>query len=314
MMRRKEVLVLHVRIGNREFRAPESRWEALVSEGAIPPQALVFSLTLTGGLWKRADSLELYAFFRNVGEEERREEDLPQAGHVPFSDLMSVAFPSRGFSMTETLLTANLLVALLLVFLWGAEAYTHRLFGDLTAATTLGRGLAWDFYRLWQDQRIPVGFVATIFIHADIRHLMANMATLAPAAAFVEYLYGRRRAALFYLATGVAGAILSYAFKGRGPMSVGASGAIYGLIGVLVGYVVRHYQRLPRWHRWRARRIWVPLLALGTLPSIFNADWRAHVGGFLSGLVLGLVLSAGRRSRAFLLPEEAGRSRESRRA
>ncbi len=294
--------MLHVRVGDREFRAPESRWEALVSEGEIPAHALVFSFSLTGGLWKRADRLELYSFFRDVGEQERREEGLPQAREVPFAELLTVAFPSRGFSITEGLLVLNLLVALGLVLVWGAERYTEHLFGDLSTVTTRGAGLAWTFYDLWRDQRMPVGFLATIFIHANIQHLMANMATLAPAAAFVEYLYGRR-VGVFYVVAGIAGAIVSYAFKGRGPMSVGASGAIYGLVGVLAGYVVRHYGRLPRWHRWRARRIWLPLLALATLPSIFNADWRAHVGGFVAGLILGLLLEAGSRSQAFLMPD-----------
>ena len=292
--------MLHIRIGSREFRAPESRWEALVSEGQIPPSALIFSLTMTGGLWKRADTLELYEFFRRVGEEERSETTLPADSRPPFSDLITVAFPPRGLSATEILLLINLAVAMLLLLLWGAQDYTRNLFGNLAVTTSRSSGLAWDFYYLWLEKHLPVGFLATLFIHADLRHLMANMVTLAPAAAFVEYLFGRRVYAS-YLLTGLAGAIASFAFKGRGPMSVGASGAIYGLIGLLAGFVIRHYTRLPKWQRWRARRIWFPLLALATLPSIFNADWRAHVGGFLAGLVLGLVLTPGSRGAGFLL-------------
>jgi len=275
-----------------------------VSEGQIPPSALIFSLTMTGGLWKRADTLELYEFFRRVGEEDRNETSQPADSRPPFSDLITVAFPPRGLSATEILLVINLAVAMVLLLLWGAEDYTRNLFGNLAATSTRGKGLAWDFYYLWLERHLPVGFIATLFIHADLRHLMANMITLAPAAAFVEYIFGRR-VYLSYLITGLAGAIASFAFKGRGPMSVGASGAIYGLIGLLAGFVIRHYGRLPKWHRWRARRIWFPLLTLATLPSIFNADWRAHVGGFLAGLVLGLILKPGARALGFLLPPAA---------
>ena len=89
-------------------------------------------------------------------------------------------------------------------------------------------------------------------------------------------------------------------------MSVGASGAVYGLIGTVIAFVIRYYPRLPRWHRWKARRIYAPILVLAVLPSIFNADWRAHVGGFLAGLALGLILPLGARGRVLLLgqPDE----------
>jgi membrane associated rhomboid family serine protease len=280
--------MVHIRMGEFEARFPEGEWEAWVSEGRVPASALVFSLRLTGGLWRRADSLPLYKFFRRSGEEERREAGQRATAGTPFAELPAVAFPRRGFSATETLLAINLLVAVVLALLWQAE-YPEKIF-DLASL----------FHRWFRESLIPVGFIATLFMHASLEHITANMATMVPSAAFVEYLYGRR-VLLVYLGAGLAGAIVSYVVKNSPPMSIGASGAIYGLIGAVCAFMIRYYPQLPRWHRWKARRVYAPILVLAVLPSIFNADWRAHVGGFLGGLALGLVLPLGTRGRELLL-------------
>ncbi len=290
--------MIQMRVGEQEISFPEASWEAWVAEGRVPPEALIFSLQLTGGRWQPARTVRLYQFFRQSGEEERREDGRPGGAQQPFAEIIEVAFPRRGFSGTELLVAINLAVALLLLLLWRGE-YTTRLFGVGPPAES-GTGLAWDFYRLFVDRRQPVGFLATLFIHADVRHLMANMISLTAAAAFVQHLYGRWLVAIYCLG-GLAGAITSFAGKGHGPMSVGASGAVYALIGVCVGFVLRHYRHLPRWHRWKARRVYAPLLALAVLPAILNADWRAHVGGFVCGLLLGLCLPLAARGRDLLL-------------
>jgi len=288
--------MVEVRSSRGELRFPESQWEAWVTEGQVPPDALVFSMELTGGLWRRADTLPLYKFFRRTGEEERRESRFRAPAGTPFAELPKVAFPRQGFSGTEILLAINLLAFAALALAWRVD-YGEKIFE-----------LAADFHRLFRERHLPIGFIATLFLHADLGHIMANMITLVPSAAFVEYLYGRR-VHLFYLGAGLAGAIFSYVARQGPPMSVGASGAVYGLIGAVCAFVLRTYPRLPRWHRWKARRIYVPILMLAVLPSIFHADWRAHVGGFVAGLVLGLWLPLGRRGRDMLLapaPENGG--------
>jgi len=283
--------MVHLRVGSQELSFPEEEWEAWVSAGKVPADGLVFSLEMTGGLWRRADMLELYHFFRKAGEEERREAALGIKPAMPFVDLPPIAFPRRGFSATEILLGINLAVALLLILLW-RQHYVERVFD-----------LAWGFHSMFVDGHLPLGFVATLFIHAGLKHLGANMLALVPSAAMVEYLHGRR-VFLIYLIGGLAGAIASFALKGHGPMSVGASGAIYALIGAFAAFVLRYHKRLPRWHRWRARRIYVPLIVLVTLPAIFQADWRAHTGGFVCGVLIGVLLPLGERGRKLLMPVE----------
>lgn len=281
--------MIRVRTAHGEHVYADDQWEARVASGEIPPEALVFSLQLTGGLWRRADSIPLFGFFREGGEEERREAGAAAATIAPFAELPQIAFPRRGFSGTEFLLAANLGVGLLLLLLWRA-AYPDRIWD-----------LAQRFYDLWVDQRIPVGFLATLFMHANLGHIGANLISLVPAAAVIEYLYGRR-VMLVYALGGLAGAVVSFVWKHHGPMSVGASGAIFALYGTFGGYLLRNLGRLPHWHRWRAKRIYVPLLALATLPSMLHADWRAHTGGFVAGLVLGLLLTLHERGARLSLP------------
>jgi membrane associated rhomboid family serine protease len=286
--------VVHLRAGSIEERFPETDWEAWVAAGRVPPDALVFSLEMTGGQWRRADTVELYHFFRQAGEEERREIALggtPSAS-APFAELPAVAFPRRGLSATELLLGANLLSALVFILIF-QERYHVRIWS-----------LSWDLYYLLMRRGLPVGFVATLFMHADLRHLLANMMALVPAAAFGEYLHGRR-VWLIYVLGGIAGALASFVLKGRGPLSIGASGAVYALIGAFGGFVVRYHPRLARWHRWRARRVYVPLIVLTTLPAIFYADWHAHLAGFLSGVILGAWLPLVDRGRRLLLARAA---------
>jgi membrane associated rhomboid family serine protease len=272
--------MVRVRIGSDEVRFPEGEWEAHVSEGHVPPDALVFSLQLTDGLWMRADRVALYEFFRRTGEEDRHDAAQARPGAEPFESLPGVILPRHGWSATEILIGLNVAVAGLLVLLW-REAYTIEIWS-----------VAWRFYEWLLERHNPVGLVATLFMHADVRHLGANLISLLPSAAFVEYLYGRR-ALLVYFVGGLAGACASFGLKDHGPMSMGAFG----------GFVLRHLGRLPRWHRWRARRIYLPGLLLATLSSILNADWRAHVGGFVAGIILGLFLPVHPRGKELLLEE-----------
>ncbi len=271
-----------------EILFPESEWQLRVSRGDVPPDALVFSLEVTGGRWKRAAELPFYDFFRRIGEEERREAGKEAAGRVLFEGLIELALPKRGLSLTEVLTGLNLLVAAILMLAWKG-AYTEQIFAF---SARMHRWLAEN----WN----PAGLLITLFLHADVGHLTANMATLFPASAFIEYLYGRKML-LIYFASGLAGAIASFALKGRPPLSVGASGAIYGLMGAFAGFVLRHVRRMASLQRWKARRIYVPLIVLATLPSLFHADWRAHVAGLLSGLACGILLPVHKRAMAVML-------------
>jgi membrane associated rhomboid family serine protease len=190
--------------------------------------------------------------------------------------LGAVLFPRRGLSATEGLLLVNLLVM-------GALVFAFR--GGYLASV---RGLVVGWWHDVHDRHLYAWWIPTLFMHADLGHLGRNLISLLGSAGAVEFLLGRRWTVLLYLATGLSGAALSYAGHGRPPLSIGSSGAVFGLFGVVVGYLLRNYGTLDAWQRWKARRVYAPFLVILIAPSLFNADWLAHVGGFAGGVIGGL--------------------------
>ncbi|MFW5752483.1 MAG: rhomboid family intramembrane serine protease [Planctomycetota bacterium] len=133
------------------------------------------------------------------------------------------------------------------------------------------------------------------FIHAGIVHLLLNMWILHQVGQLTERLYGRVDFALVYLAAGISGVAASTTWN---PVitSVGASGAIFGLIGAEYIALRLHGPDIPPLlRRETGRRLLIFLglnLFLGmTMPMIDNA---AHIGGFCGGIVAGALLLGGR--------------------
>jgi rhomboid protease GluP len=200
----------------------------------------------------------------------------PAAHSVP--RVREVIFPKRGFSATESLIAVNLLVSALL-FSIGGTGYAAMLRETTTA---------W-----WEavDSRHAYGWwLATLFMHADPGHLLRNLLALLGASSAVEFLAGRRASWGVYLLSGLGGAWASFAGKYAPPLSVGASGAIFGLLGASVAFIVRRRGIFNYAQRWKVWRVYVPLFVLLFLPALANADVRAHAGGFATGLVAGIFL------------------------
>jgi membrane associated rhomboid family serine protease len=136
--------------------------------------------------------------------------------------------------------------------------------------------------------------VTPVLVHGGLIHLLFNMYFLYLVGPLVEQLYGSARFVLLYLVTAAAGSAASFIFGGPAP-SVGASGAIFGLCGVLVAVSAVHRPILDR--RGRAVMSQIGMLVVLNLVIGFgfdamgaNIDNAAHVGGLLAGLWLGFVL------------------------
>ncbi len=149
-------------------------------------------------------------------------------------------------------------------------------------------GPAFDAGQWWRTLTAP-------FIHAGIVHLLLNMWILHQVGQLTERLYGRLDFLLVYLAAGVAGVAASTCWN---PVitSVGASGAIFGLIGAEYIALRLHGPDIPPLlRRETGRRLLIFLglnLFLGlSMPMIDNA---AHIGGFCGGIAAGALLLGGR--------------------
>ena len=194
------------------------------------------------------------------------------------TSVREVLFPKRGVSATEVLLGINLIVAAALFLAWGKDY----------GANLLHAAVGW-----WSAVRVDHAYawwVPTLFLHAGPSHLARNMVALLIAAGASEFLMGSRWTLVAYLVTGLGGAWVSYTGHAAPPLSIGASGAIFGLLGCTVSFVVRRRRMFNYAQRWKVWRVYVPMFILLLLPALVNADLHAHAGGFASGLILGLWL------------------------
>lgn len=131
--------------------------------------------------------------------------------------------------------------------------------------------------------------VTAMFLHVDVLHILFNSYALLIFGVQVERLYGRPRFLLTYFLGGLAGSAFSFLLSARD--SVGASGAIFGLIGVMGAYLFRHRKQLSGA---QARLTNILFIAGYNLFYGFVAprvDNWAHIGGLLAGLALGWFLS-----------------------
>lgn len=132
--------------------------------------------------------------------------------------------------------------------------------------------------------------VTAIFLHAGLIHIGFNLWCLFDVGPMVEDLFCSSKYVVMYLATGVFGYMVSLWWAPMG-LSIGASGAIMGLIGILIGasYHLGSMGKQLRGQLWK----WVLYIAIFGLLPMFSVDNAAHFGGFVSGLLLGYVISTG---------------------
>lgn len=131
--------------------------------------------------------------------------------------------------------------------------------------------------------------LTAMFLHAGFLHVLLNLWALYQLGSLFETLFGSGRFLLTYFATGLLASIASAIFTNG--YSVGASGAIFGILGALIVSIGRSpIWRHQPWTRGITQQLmgWAVInVIIGfTVPGIDNA---AHLGGFAAGLILGLI-------------------------
>ena len=192
---------------------------------------------------------------------------------------------SRATPVTYALLAANVGVFLLMAIVSGGSEDTDTLIAFGAKTNRLLQSGEW--FRL----------ITPIFIHAGLLHLLLNSYALWVVGTQVEKLYGSARFLLIYLLSGVGGVAGSYfgqiiLQKPFDPPSVGASGAIFGLFGVLAVFGFRYRRELPPAIRRAMTAGVLPVIAVNLIIgfSIRFIDNSAHIGGLLTGAALTLIV------------------------
>lgn len=138
----------------------------------------------------------------------------------------------------------------------------------------------------------------SMFLHVDRSHLFNNMLILFFLGAMIEKEIGHIKYALLYFLSGIGGNILSLYAKvltGETVGSVGASGAVFGLDGVLLAMVLFWGRELPNVTPVRVG--FMILLSLYSGFSATNIDNAAHVGGLVIGFLAGSIVCMIRRNK-----------------
>ncbi len=153
----------------------------------------------------------------------------------------------------------------------------------------------------WKDKLILVNFgaytsigiasgewwrlITSIFLHMDFIHFIFNSFALYLLGPQLEWMLGKFYFSLGYLFTGIAGNLFTFLIAPSVQLSVGASGAIYGLFGI---YLYLYFFRKGTLHP----EVGKGLFALVVINLVFSMIWpqinlAAHLGGLISGMILG---------------------------
>jgi membrane associated rhomboid family serine protease len=134
--------------------------------------------------------------------------------------------------------------------------------------------------------------VALVHDPANLLHLAFNMYALWFAGQVVERMYGPFTTLAFYVLSALGGSIATYVL-GDAAYGVGASGAVFGIFGVVAAAMLVHHAALDRESRGIASQVLVLIVANLVLgfSGVFNVDNFAHVGGLVTGFWLALVIA-----------------------
>jgi membrane associated rhomboid family serine protease len=189
----------------------------------------------------------------------------------------------RDFPATVTLMAINLTVYVGMVF-------TGHTLGDFKGQELVNWGgnygpftAGGEYWRL----------VTAGFVHANFLHIALNMWCLYSLGRLSERLFGKWQTFFMYLLTGVGGALLSIHYAPE-RLSVGASGAVFGIAGALIAGL--KFGELPI--SLGERRATLSSVAVFVVISLIwgagsaGTDNMCHLGGFVTGLLIGLPLGA----------------------
>jgi membrane associated rhomboid family serine protease len=136
--------------------------------------------------------------------------------------------------------------------------------------------------------------ITSAFLHGSVLHLLFNMYALYLFGPFVERALGTARFVIAYVTAAMAGSIAVYLLASPTTVTIGASGAVFGLFGMALLLLLKAKQDV---------RTLLVLLAINAVISVAGPDisWEGHLGGFVAGVALGAAFAYAPRDRRTLV-------------
>ncbi|WP_051201060.1 rhomboid family intramembrane serine protease [Butyrivibrio sp. XPD2002] len=215
---------------------------------------------------------------RDLYKEEQREQYIEKK-----QEDYTEAFWNRQIGILKSSYINTIIIALnIIIFIYGffaggmfVDKFDHR--SELILAGT-------DYYRL----------VSAMFLHADVEHLFSNMLILFFVGANVEYDLGHIPYAFLYFLSGIIGNLASTYWDyrtGNFIPAIGASGAVFGIIGAVAVIVFFGRKNLRKGSNLMVRLALMIGLSIYSGFTADNIDNAAHIGGLLGGVIIALLIT-----------------------
>lgn len=177
-----------------------------------------------------------------------------------------------GTPITRPIVTYTIIGFTVAVFLLQLAVGINAVAGDW-GMWPVGIAIGGEWWRL----------ITAAFLHGSFLHIAFNMYVLFALGPTLERILGHGRYLTLYLVSALGGGVASYVFSDMRSVSVGASGAIFGLMGALVV--------AGRRLRYDITQVLI-LLAINVAIGFFSpgTDWRAHLGGLVTGAVVAAIM------------------------
>lgn len=179
--------------------------------------------------------------------------------------------------LTNILIAINLLVFLISAWIskniFNIDIYTLIIMGA-KVNSLIDKGQVWRL-------------ITCAFLHGGLIHIFFNMYALKILGPEIEYVYGKIKYLVIYLLSAIAASIFSYIF-GAQSVSVGASGAIFGLFGAMLIFGIKHRKQMGKAYMMNILQVIFVNVIIGISSS--NIDNAAHFGGLIVGALIALLL------------------------
>jgi len=229
--------------------------------------------------FRNGSTAEISATKKDIEYSKEMEEEAEKPTHsIKFKDLI----PHKGYLFTPLLILANILVFVSMVLL-GMDVFTPSIEflvqwgGNIRFLTMNGE--------LWR-------LLTCTFVHFGIIHLVFNMLALLYVGSLLEKTIGKSKFIFAYLICGIIASISSLIVH-ENLVSVGASGAIFGIFGVLLSLLIFKKHVFPNISALRLF-LYVFVFVLYNVLTGFGKsgiDNAAHVGGLFTGITIGIFYS-----------------------
>ena len=211
---------------------------------------------------------------------------------------------TRPYKFTVVFLVLNFFIFLLM---WESSGMSWSALWEFPLPVLVAYGAKLNY--LINEHHEWWRFVTPIFIHVNLPHVLINMYSLWMVGPYVEKLYGSAKFVVFWVVTGVAGVMASYLtvvgpstqlgtlgrflFKMQDVPSAGASGALFGLVGVLFVFGIKFRRELPEGFKRAFGTGMLPIILINLFIGYLGRgviDNAAHLGGLISGAALALLV------------------------